>query len=202
MLALGVMLTMAIVIAILGYSLLRSNTSTATATGLADPNALNPNPSLLAVGSKAPDFTLRDVAGRPFHLAAQRGHPVLLEFFATWCPVCQAEAPALAKVTLAYVPKNVQIWAILANPYGQDYESSGRTDLRLADRHDLSWYARTFKVSHPQLIDPSFATVNQYGAKSYPTIYVVNSKGIITFANSGREPYAVLAKELNKALKG
>ena len=53
---------------------------------------------LLAVGAKAPAFTLKTPAGKPVSLADFRGKAVLLEFFATWCPHCAAEAPHLAKL--------------------------------------------------------------------------------------------------------
>ncbi|MGG7381741.1 peroxiredoxin family protein, partial [Escherichia coli] len=45
---------------------------------------------LLPIGAQAPDFTLRTPTGTPVSLRALRGKAVLLEFFATWCPHCNA----------------------------------------------------------------------------------------------------------------
>lgn len=196
----GGALTILVVLGALIYGITRSNGSTATPNGLTDPKALNPTSSLLAVGQKAPNFTLRDAFGEKYALAAQRGHPVVLEFFATWCPVCHGEAPIMAKLTKNYMPRGVQVWSVLANPYGKNYEDSGGSDLRLATRADLAWYARTYNVQHPQLIDPSFATVNRYGISAYPGLYVINGKGVVTFAAAGHQSYAKLVGVLDRAM--
>src|SRR5436305_11026867 len=82
----GGVVTVLAVLAILVYAFAR-NTASGGQKGLADPSALNPRTALLALGSQAPNFALQDASGRTYHLAAQRGHPVLLEFFAVWCPV-------------------------------------------------------------------------------------------------------------------
>jgi thiol-disulfide isomerase/thioredoxin len=50
------------------------------------------------VNSKAPDFTLKDLNGKTVSLSAFKGKVVLLNFFATWCPPCRAEMPALNKL--------------------------------------------------------------------------------------------------------
>lgn len=195
----GGAVTILVVLAAVVYGIVRSNASDATVGGLTDPQALSPASSL-SVGQQAPQFTLRDANGKVYNLAAQRGHPVVLEYFAVWCPVCQAEAPTMSRLTRDYTPKGVRVWSILANPYGKNYELSGRTDLSLATRSDLSWYATTFDVHHPQLVDPAFGTVNRYGAKVYPGIYVVNRQGKITFAGFGHQSFSKLSAVLDKAL--
>jgi hypothetical protein len=73
--------------------------------------------------------------------------------------------------------------------------------LRSNGASDLSWFARSFDVRHPQLIDPSFAVVNRYGITGYPGLYIVDRRGVITYAWSGHVGYAKLAKQLSAVLK-
>jgi len=197
----GGVITLLIVIGLVMYALARSTTSQASA-GLTNAGDLNPAPSQLNVGAIGPDFTLRDSNGTSYSLAAQRGHPVLLEFFAVWCPICQGEVPIMAQLARTYTPKGVRIWSILANPYGRNYEASSGTDLRLADKADLAWFARRFNVQYPQLIDPTFTVVNQYGINAYPGLYVIDKTGRIIFSSAGHQIYASLAAALDQALGG
>ena len=50
------------------------------------------------IGSKAIDFTLADVNGKPISLSSKLGKKyILLEFWASWCPVCRRENPNVVK---------------------------------------------------------------------------------------------------------
>ena len=191
--------TVIIVVAIIAAALVFNHSATSLKAGMTDPNALNPASTTLAVGSTAPNFDLATVDGTRYSLAAERGHPVLLEFFAVWCPICQGEAPILHQIDASFASKGLRTLAVLANPYGKNYDASGRTDLRLADRGDIAWFEQTFKVTHPTLIDPTFSTVNQYGANSYPTLYVLDRHGVIRYATYGHVDYAQLAAEITAA---
>ena len=193
----AIMLTIIIAAVLVSHS----NESSGTNRGaLTNPNGLHPASDMLRVGTAAPNFDLATVDGQHIPLTSLHGHPVVLEFFAIWCPRCQNEATVLNKVDATFASRGERTLAILANPYGKNYENSNLTDLRLANRADVTWFETTFKVQHPTLIDPSFATVNRYGASTYPTIYVIDGNGIIRLAVDGDVSYQSIANALNKIM--
>lgn len=202
----GVALTLLILAGIIITSVIEANAASSTGrTGngaaLTRPAALNPAALLLPTGIPAPNFTLKTVNGKSYSLAAQRGHPVLLEFFAVWCPHCQREASTIERLNQQFAAKGVRVWSILANPYGPKYDTSFGADTTPATRSDLTWFARTFHDQTPQLVDPSFHVVNKYGVSGYPGIYVIDKHGVITHASSGEQSYATLAQALTQALR-
>src|SRR5579875_2449146 len=58
--------------------------------------ALRPKPrGPVAIGEVAPGFTLQQLPSGKLSLAQYRGHVVVLNFWATWCPPCVMETPSL-----------------------------------------------------------------------------------------------------------
>lgn len=65
-----------------------------------------------AVGKRAPDWTLASVDGKTVELAALRGQAVYLNFFATWCDPCKAEAPSIDALARRYAPAGLRVVGI------------------------------------------------------------------------------------------
>jgi peroxiredoxin len=199
---------MVLAMGLFGYLALRQTVGSSSAQSpvpraaspLVDRQALDPAISLLKVGSTAPNFTVRNITGDPVTLKSQRGHPVLLEFFAAWCPVCHAEAPIVHRLMTNYANKGLSTLAVLANPYGRNSEISRGNDLTIADKGDLTWYSTTYKANYPLLVDKTFSAVNRYGAGSYPTLYVIDARGKVAFAHQGALPYRKLAQTFDRLI--
>ncbi|HEY4347291.1 MAG TPA: TlpA disulfide reductase family protein [Gaiellaceae bacterium] len=152
--------------------------------------------SLLPPGTPAPSFSLRTPVGVPVSLASLRGKAVLLEFFATWCPHCAAEAPHL-KTLYASLPHSK--YAFLA------VNADGETAPSVLAYHIY------FDFPFPAVLDPSsnpgsFTDPGSPGAASssykvglFPTFYVVDPAGKVAWAGTGEQPDALLLGELHTA---
>jgi len=157
------------------------------------------SPSLLPVGSTAPNFALKTPTGQVVRLADYRGKSVLLEFFATWCPHCAAEAPHLGKLASTLAASRDAFVSVNAD--GENAAS-------------VFAYHRYFGLSFPALLDPSSQAgsfsrpggagpvTKRYGVQSYPTFYVIGPGGRITWRSDGEQPDALLRLELLRAAGG
>jgi peroxiredoxin len=167
-----------------------------------DPNAqLTGSGTPIPVGKAAPDFTLPGLDGQTYTLSSFKGQPVVLEFMATWCPHCQAEASIMNQIEAAYKPKGVQVLAVNATQY--DHNAEGASTKGLATMDDLKWFHDNFNVTYPMLFDKSLKSANDYQVVGYPTIYIVDKNGNIAVQPSDSNPepdYATLSTAIDKVL--
>jgi len=116
----------------------------------------------------APDFTLTALDGETFRLSELRGGWVLLNFWATWCPPCVDEMPALQA---------------LDDTYGHRL-----TVLGINQREDAS-VVRAFAADHairfPLLLNPDDATLLAYQVIGLPQTVLVDPAGNIRFRSFG-----------------
>ena len=112
-------------------------------------------------GQTAPDFTLTLLDGSPFSLSDQRGKAVVLNFWASWCPPCEKEAPDLQAVWEEYGEKGV---AFVGIAY-KDEEAAVRGFLA---RHD---------ITYPVGLDPTGRIAELYGITGVPETFVLDGEG-------------------------
>jgi peroxiredoxin len=197
----GGAITVLVVAGIVGFAVIRANqaasSSTATGPGLtaaSDPG--NGPQNQLAVGTRAPGFALKDINGKVYSLALQQGHPVVLEFFAVWCPHCQAMAQVFQRLDKRYASKGVRFWQILASPYGPNYNNSYGQDTSTVSRVDVENFAKLYHETLPKLVDPTFKVVDEYGINAFPGIYIIDKNGVIKYSDNGEKPYSTLSKAI------
>jgi thiol-disulfide isomerase/thioredoxin len=144
---------------------------------------------LLPVGTAAPDLSWT-LDGQTESIAGLQGHPVLLEFFAVWCPHCQAEAPVLSRIAERYAAQGLRVIGVSASPLAADQRSP-------VTAAGIQAYAERYDARFPQLFDPNLIGARRYGVRSFPTLYVLDANGVIRYADSGEVPEATLASVID-----
>jgi peroxiredoxin len=129
-----------------------------------DPDALIGPPAPRS-GAPAPEFSLVDLNGDTHSLADYRGQPVIINFWATWCPPCRAEMPDLQQVYEKNEDDGLVILAI-------NQSESPNTVEDFADEYDL-----TFTI----MID-NFQVSDTYEVMAYPSTYFIDRAGRIQHA--------------------
>ncbi len=120
----------------------------------------------LVVGATFPDFSEKDVDGKPLLLADHKGKVVLIDFWATWCPPCRAEIP---NVVATYKKYHDQGFDIIGVSLDQE-------------REKLLSYTKQNEMTWPQFFDGqgwSNKLAVKYGIQSIPATYLLDGKGII-----------------------
>ena len=136
-------------------------------------------PAAPAVGYPAPDFTLATLDGEEFTLSSLRGTPVVLNFWATWCPPCRAELPELKTASERYVG---QVAVIGVN----------QAEAAAAVERSAPELGLTFPIP----LDHSGSVSRRYGVRSLPTTFFIDRDGIIRQIQNGPLTEAVLAQLL------
>ena len=125
---------------------------------------------LLAPGTTAPNFTLKDLSGRPVSLKHFRGKTVVLVFWASWCPDCRAEVPQLKALAAATDPAKT---AFVSVSFDRDFDT-------------LCKFATENGLPGVQLFDPAGKKESKVGAayhvKWIPSLYVIDPKGKVELA--------------------
>lgn len=123
----------------------------------------------------APEVSGTDLDGKPLSLAAFKGKVVVLNFWASWCPPCRAEAPALQTVSTDTASMGVQF-------VGVDIRESGKSDgVNFVESHG---------IDYPSFADPSARIALQFHGtgvvpETPPTTLVIDRTGHIAARGLG-----------------
>jgi DsbE subfamily thiol:disulfide oxidoreductase len=112
---------------------------------------------------EAPDFTLPDPAGNRRSLKDYRGKVVMLAFWASWCPYCREELPAMERLYREFKGKGLEI-------VGVNIKDKRDEALALVKKNG---------ITYPVLMDPEGEIGLLYGAFATPTVYLIDRKGTV-----------------------
>jgi peroxiredoxin len=113
-------------------------------------------------GTPAPSFSAQTASGEWIRLADLRGEIVILNFYATWCPPCRAEARVLDRAHHSLEGKGRVV--------GITLDEGGLREVEAKSRE----LGMSYAIARP---DP--ATVDAYGVTTMPTTYVLDRQGKI-----------------------
>jgi peroxiredoxin len=114
----------------------------------------------------AADFTLPDLDGRPVALGPFLGKtPVLLVFWATWCPECKAAIPEINALTTGPLAEKLQI-------FGLDFRES---------REKVALAVKSRGIRYPVLLDERGQAARAYGIVGIPTYVLIDRRGNVAY---------------------
>ncbi len=131
------------------------------------PSGLRSNETIPSpqAGFLAPDFTLKTLDGESIKLSSLRGQVVLINIWASWCPPCRAEMPAIERVYQANKDRGFVVLAV---------DSTVQDSLA-----DAQTFAQANHLSFPILLDESGLVTREYRIQSLPTSFFVGADGVI-----------------------
>ncbi|MGH9317704.1 MAG: TlpA family protein disulfide reductase [Thermoanaerobaculia bacterium] len=124
----------------------------------------------LAFLSAASELPIFDRSGQKIDLSKEKGRLLIIHFWATWCPPCVEEIPALSRFWDKY---------------------RGRSDIGLyAVSVDKDWKTiDAFSSKNPNRLpiyrDPNSGTSQRFGSTQYPETYITNSNGRVLYRVQG-----------------
>jgi cytochrome c biogenesis protein CcmG/thiol:disulfide interchange protein DsbE len=139
----------------------------------------------------AADFELPTVAadgslGREqVHLAALRGSPVLLDFWATWCAPCRVELPILASLHRRYGPRGLRVVGVNVDEGGPSL---------------VPQFRQRFGLDYVMVYDVEGRGSRAFNVQGLPTLVLVDKSGQVRLRHAGTATEEELARAVESAL--
>jgi cytochrome c biogenesis protein CcmG/thiol:disulfide interchange protein DsbE len=134
----------------------------------------------------APSFTLTLFDGTVLRLDDLRGKVVFLNFWASWCPPCRAEARMLEAAWQKYKDQGVLFLGVNI----QDQEESARA------------FIDEFGVTYPNGLDRGSRIAIDYGVWGLPETFFIDRDGRITYKHVGALGWTTITAKLDEARRG
>jgi peroxiredoxin len=135
----------------------------------------------------APDFALKDVAGKTVKLSDYRGQVVLLNFWATWCEPCQLEIPWFMDFQQSYKDRKFAIVGISVDDDGWD---------------SVKPYLERRKINYPVVVGNEQTELLFGGIDAIPTTFLLDRAGRIAYVHQGLISKSEYENEILELLRG
>lgn len=138
------------------------------------------------LGEPAPALVVRQLGGGTVDLGKLRGHPVWIEFMATWCPSCRDEFPLMNGFAVRYASDGLVIVAV---------------DVR-EDEASVAAFVAQLAATFPVGLDDDGKASAAWGAVGLPTHAFVDATGIIRYGAVGGIGPDIMAAGLRTIMPG
>lgn len=149
-----------------------------------------PTGSVLALGAPVPAYGARSLEGDSLTLTAWRGEVVLLNVWATWCPPCRTEMPALQTLNEEMRDDGLRLVAV---------------SIDRADRgREIERFGEEYGISFPLLHDPELRVTRAFQTRGVPETFLIGRDGRLLRRWIGRiDPAAASVRQaIQSALRG
>jgi peroxiredoxin len=119
---------------------------------------------LRETGQPAPNFSFPGLDGKMVSLSDHKGHVVLVNIWATWCPPCVDEMPSMEKLYRELKDEDFEILAVSIDALGEKA---------------VAPFMKKFKLSFPALMDPDGTIKTLYKTTGVPESFIINKDGIL-----------------------
>lgn len=140
--------------------------------------------SLPNEGDAVIPFKIKTFDGKVLDLDSLKGRPIVINFFASWCGPCRAEAGGFSRQYLAFKNSGVEFVGVAI----QDSENAAKQ------------FMKEFKWSFPAGLDETGEITREYKLYGIPKTFIVGKDGRFRFIYTGDLSEEDLANEIKKAL--
>ncbi len=120
------------------------------------------------IGGLSPDFSLTALDGSTFHLSDTRGRPVVLNFWATWCPPCRAEMPTIQSRSEEWGDALLVVGIEVGEP-----------------PNEVQSFVDSFGLTFPVVLDRQGNVARRYQVQGLPTTVVLDADGVVQARHIG-----------------
>lgn len=138
------------------------------------------------VGKLAPSFTLETSEGTKYEVGGKQDKPIFLNFWASWCTPCQAEAPDLVKLHAKYKDK---LNLLSVNVTNYDTKEKAKD------------FVNQYGMVNPVLWDEKGEAYKLYNGIAFPTNILIDKNGVIRELFIGLRPPKELEKAIDKVIE-